>query len=195
MVLVGDMLIIRFLRLYLSPRGSLTYRASASIGCRRSIYLMTRRTTQPGDEEGARLSAVYEASSARQHAAASPAQYLTNHIHFINHQGKQVLLIDLSNCSAAEVEKIFRAVPEIVTTHPRGSVLILSDFTGASFDPEAVRVMKETAVFDKLYVKKSAWTGAESFPQAFSENVKSFSRRQFPVFETRKEALSWLTKD
>lgn len=55
--------------------------------------------------------------------------------------------------------------------------------------------MKETAVFDKLYVKKSAWTGTESFPQAFSENVKSFSRRKFPVFETRKEALAWLTKD
>jgi hypothetical protein len=154
-----------------------------------------RRTKTPHDEEGARLSAVYEASPARQHAAASPSHYLTHHIHFIHHQGKQVLLIDLSNCSAAEVERIFRAVPETVTPHPRGSVLILSDFTGASFDLEAVRVMKETAVFDKLYVKKSAWTGTNSFPQAFSDNVRSFSRREFPVFETRKEALAWLTKD
>ena len=152
---------------------------------------MKRRTQPPHEEEGARLSAV----SARQHAAASPSHYLTHHIHFIHHQGKQVLPIDLSNCSASEVERIFRAVPETVTTRPRGSVLILSDFTGASFDLEGVRVMKETAVFDKLYVKKSAWTGTKSFPQGFSDNVRSFSRREFPVFETCKEALAWLTKD
>jgi hypothetical protein len=44
-----------------------------------------------------------------------------------------------------------------VTTQPRGSVLILSDFTGASFDEEAIRAMKESAVFDKPYIKKSAW--------------------------------------
>jgi hypothetical protein len=50
---------------------------------------------------------------------------------------------------AGEVEKIARTVPEVVTTRQRGSVLILSDFTGASFDEEAVRAMKEAAVFDK----------------------------------------------
>jgi hypothetical protein len=145
-------------------------------------------------EEQARLAAVYEASRAKRHPAAHHL-HLTHHIHFIHHQGKQVLLLDLSNCSAAEVEKIFRAVPELVTTRPRGSVLILSDFTGAAFDPEAIRVMKETAVFDRPYVKKSAWTGTQSFPQALGENVSSFSRRDFPVFETRKEALAWLIKD
>jgi hypothetical protein len=73
--------------------------------------------------------------------------------------------------------------------------LILSDFRGASIDQEAIRVMKETAVFDKPYVKKSAWTGAENFPRVFSENLRSFSRREFPVFETREEALAWLVKD
>jgi hypothetical protein len=113
----------------------------------------------------------------------------------MNHRSKQVLLIDLTNCAAAEVEKIFRAVPEFVGTRSRGSVLILSDFTGASFDLEAVRIMKETAVFNKPYVKKSAWTGTENFSQAFAESVRSFSRREFPVFETRKEALTWLVKN
>ena len=36
-----------------------------------------------------------------------------------------------------------------MTTHPRGSVLIRSDFTGASFDEEAIRIIKESAVFDR----------------------------------------------
>jgi hypothetical protein len=174
----------------------LTCRASAVVVCGRSIHGVTSHTKRPKDEneEGARLSAVFETTRARRQAANG--QFcLADHIHFINHQGKQVLLLDLSNCLAVEVEKIFRAVPEVVTTHPRGSVLVLSDFRGASFDAEAIRVMKETAVFDRPYVKKSAWTGTHSFPQALGANVSSFSRRDFPVFVTREDALAWLTKD
>jgi hypothetical protein len=151
--------------------------------------------TFPRNDAGARPSAVYEASRAKQHAATSQRQYLTEHIRFIIHQGKKILLLDLSNCSAAEVGKIFREVPELVMTRPRGSVLILSNFRGASIDEEAILIMKETAVFDKPYVKKSAWTGAEGFPRVFSESLRSFSRREFLVFETSEEALAWLVRD
>ena len=90
-------------------------------------------------------------------------------IHFISHQGKKILLIDFSNCSAPEVEKIARAAPETVTAQPRGSVLVLADFTGASFDHEALRAMKESAVFHKPYISKSAWVGAENLPPVFSD--------------------------
>ena len=114
---------------------------------------------------------------------------------FITHQSKQILQLDMSQCSAREVEEIFRGMPDVVTTHPLGSVLILSDFTGASFDAEAIRVLKETAVFDKPFVRKSAFVGTENLPQGFVENLKSFSRREFPTFETRDKALAWLMKD
>ena len=120
---------------------------------------------------------------------------MTNRIRFITHQGKQVLLVDLSKCSANEVEEIVREVPNIVTTRSRGSVLILSDFTESSFDQDAIRAMKESAVFDKPYIKKSAWVGAGDLPEVFSESIKSFSRRDFPTFKTREEALAWLAKD
>lgn len=124
---------------------------------------------------------------------------MTERIRFITHQDKQILLIDLSDCTAHEVEKIFRAVPDVVTTHARNSLLILSDFTGASFDLDAIRVMKETVVFDKPYVKKSAWTGRAKVPQVVAENLNEslshFSRREFPLFKTREEALAWLAKE
>ena len=120
---------------------------------------------------------------------------MTDRIRFITHHKKQILLVDLSNCSGAEVEKIVRAVPELVTTRPRNSVLILTNFAGASFNEDALRALKEAAVFDKPYVKKSAWVGAEDFPEVFSMSMKSFSRREFPSFETREEALAWLVMD
>jgi hypothetical protein len=114
---------------------------------------------------------------------------------FITHQSEQILQLDMSQCSAREVEGIFRELPDIVTTRPLGSVLILSDFTAASFDAEAIRVLKETAVFDKPFVRKSAFVGTENPPQGFVENLKSFSRREFPTFQTRDKALAWLMKD
>jgi len=116
-------------------------------------------------------------------------------IQSISHQGKQVLLVDCSNCSALDVEKIMRAVPDYVTSQPLGSVLLFVDFTGASFDQEALRAMKECAVFDKQYLKKATWVGAESLPPAFEKDLKAFSRREFPTFKTREEALKWLVGD
>jgi hypothetical protein len=55
--------------------------------------------------------------------------------------------------------------------------------------------MKETAVFDKPYVKKSAWAGAENLPQELSKSLSTFSGREFFAFKTRREALAWLVED
>jgi len=41
---------------------------------------------------------------------------MTDHVQFITYQGKSILLVDLSNSSANEVEKILRALPDVVTT-------------------------------------------------------------------------------
>jgi hypothetical protein len=55
-------------------------------------------------------------------------------------------------------------------------------------DEEAIRVIKKTAVFDKFCVKKSASVAARKIP---SELVEKFSRREFPAFKSREEALAW----
>jgi hypothetical protein len=54
---------------------------------------------------------------------------------------------------------------------------------------------KEVAVFDRPFVKRAALVGAESLPKVFYEAVKTFSRREFPRFKTREEALDWLVKE
>jgi len=113
-------------------------------------------------------------------------------LRFFEHESHRILLVDLSNCTAREVEEITRRVPDYVTTQPLGSALILTDFGGASFDRDTLIAMKETAVFDKPYVKKSALIGTESLPREFYESMKSFSRRELPTFSSREEALKWL---
>jgi hypothetical protein len=116
-------------------------------------------------------------------------------IRFITHQGKQILVVDLAHCPSAEVERTLRAAPDYVTAEPLRSVLLLADFTEATFNEETVRVMKGTATFDKPYIRKTAWIGTQSLPDLFRKEVSDFSKREFPVFRTRTEALEWLTKD
>jgi hypothetical protein len=113
-------------------------------------------------------------------------------IRFIDHQGKKILLVDLSNCPGNEFEKVVRKVPDYVTVQPLGSMLVLTDFTAVKFDRDAVRAVKEVAVFDKPFIKKSALVGTETFPKDFYEELKSFSRRELLIFKKREDALDWL---
>ena len=120
---------------------------------------------------------------------------MDDRIRLITHQGKAILLIDVSHCTAAELLKISRQVPHYVMPEPRGSVLLLADFTGAEFDREAIVSLKESTVFNRPHLKKSAWVGTENLPRVFYEHIKNFSQRELPTFKTREEALDWLVKE
>jgi hypothetical protein len=116
-------------------------------------------------------------------------------VRFIEHRGKQVMLIDFRDCEAAEVISIVDQVQAEIARHPRGSVLTLADFTGARVDKAAAERIKKALAMDRPYVKRSAWVGTETLPKVFYDNFKSFSQREFPVFASREEAIEWLVKD
>lgn len=113
-------------------------------------------------------------------------------LRFIQHKGHAVFLIDLSNCSNKEIAILLEQIKAAVERHEKGSLLILSDFTGTHIDKKVATRAKEVLVLDRPYVKKSAWVGAENLPHVFYENFKSFSQRELPTFKTRDEALDWL---
>jgi len=135
------------------------------------------------------------ASASRTFSAQPAGGTRTDRVRFTKHQGKQILLIDFSNCSPEQVTKVASEVPKIVTAQSPKSVLILSDFTGTRFSRAAFTRIKEVAVFDRPFVKRAAFVGAESLPNAFYEALKTFSRREFPRFQTQEEAMDWLVKE
>lgn len=116
-------------------------------------------------------------------------------VRFIEHKGKQILLVDVSHCSAAEVERISSLVPSFLSSEPKASVLVLGDFTGAEVTKQAAEKLKQSTVFDRPYLKRSAWVGTDAIPHALFENIKSFSRRELPSFKTREEAMEWLVQE
>jgi len=120
---------------------------------------------------------------------------MEDRIRFLSHRGQQVLLADLSNCNPEQVARVARQVPAYAADEPRGSVLLLADFTGVKFDKTAIEILKQATVFARPLVKRSAWVGTDSLPRVFYENLKSFSQRDLPTFRTREEALEWLVEE
>ena len=113
-------------------------------------------------------------------------------IRFITHKDKQILLVDVADCTAEELAACVDHVPEVVTREPLGSVLLLGDFSRAQFTRDNVEHLKIAAVFDRPHLRKSAWILTENMPKALYDSVRSFSGRQIPIFATREEALEYL---
>ena len=94
-----------------------------------------------------------------------------------------------------EHDEVRLALPERLIKEPRGSVLLIADFTGAEFDRIAIDRVKESTVFDRPHLKRSAWVGIEKLPKVFYEHIKNFSQRDLPAFETREQAMDWLVSN
>jgi hypothetical protein len=120
---------------------------------------------------------------------------MDDRIRFIEHQGKQILLLDYSHATATEMQLLLEYVRMTVAQHARESLLTFADFTGATVDHAVATKMKEVLTLDRPFVKKTAWVGTESIPHAFMENFHSFSQREIATFKTREEAMDWLVAE
>jgi hypothetical protein len=118
-----------------------------------------------------------------------------NRAGFINHEGKLVLVLDYTNCTAEEVVSLAEEAERIITSQPHNSVLVLSDFAGAQFSRDAVTRIKEVTTHDRPFVKRVAWVHTGNLPKVFYDAIKTFSQREFPTFATREEALAFLVKE
>jgi hypothetical protein len=115
-----------------------------------------------------------------------------NRIRLITYAQKEILLVDCSGCAASEMFKIIDEVPNQVRNYPRGSVLLLADFSNAEFNRDVVERLKVATVFDRPHLKRSAWVLTSNLPPVLYEAIKTFSGRELPIFATREEALGYL---
>jgi len=120
---------------------------------------------------------------------------MDDRIHFVEHQGKQILLLDFSHVDAHEMLLLLEELRITVAQQPRGSVVTLCDMTGATVDHAVATKIKEVLTLDRPFVKKTAWFGTEHIPHAFMENFHTFSQRDIATFKTREEAMDWLVEE
>ena len=116
-------------------------------------------------------------------------------IHFIEHKGKRILLLDFSHATAQQMQLLLEHVRITVAQHARESLLTLADFEDAEVDRTVAIKIKEVLTLDRPFVKKTAWVGTEKIPKALLEGFHNFSRREIVVFRKREEAMDWLAEE
>lgn len=116
-------------------------------------------------------------------------------VRFLTHQGKQILLVDYTNCTRQTLLDILKERERIVLAQPKGSVLTLVDVTGVEVSKEVVDEAKKVAVRERDRVKRAAIVGIESVPRVLFDSVRNFAAREYHTFSTREEALDWLVKE
>ncbi len=114
-------------------------------------------------------------------------------VRFLNHREKEILLLDFSNTDADEVIKIIDHAKDLISTRPAQSLLTLTDVTNARFNERVGQGMKEFALYNKPYVKAGAVVGITGLKRIIFGAVMAFTQRELEPFDSREEALHWLT--
>lgn len=115
-------------------------------------------------------------------------------INMIDHNGKEILHLDFSNCTVSEVLAIVEDAKRLISKLPAGSVLTLTDVTNTHFDENVSRAMKDFVAHNKPFVKASAVVGITGLKKIIFEAVMAFSKRKLSPFQNIEDAKDWLSK-
>ncbi|MFZ5597746.1 MAG: hypothetical protein ACOY31_12130 [Bacillota bacterium] len=113
---------------------------------------------------------------------------------FVNHKGKEVLVIDFSVAGKQELLQTMDAAKKIISGQPENSVLTLTKVAGSSFDSEVSKALKEYVKSNKPYVKSAAVVGLGGLQKILYDTVINFTGRKMATFNNIEEAMDWLVK-
>ena len=116
---------------------------------------------------------------------------------FIDHEGRQILLMDFSGIKDAQrfpalVDEAIRLVHE---TKVRRSVLALLDLTGTPVNRPVMASLKRMSQNNGPYIKAVTFVGLGTFWSAIvSAFFRWTKRRNHKVMHDRSRALEWLVR-
>jgi hypothetical protein len=114
-------------------------------------------------------------------------------INFIEHKGKKLLHLDLSNAKASEVIQLCRDATPVIAGQPEKSLRTLTDVTDMTFNTEASEALKHFTMHNKPYVIAGAVVGVTGLKKIIYNAVLRFSGRNIVAFNTLDEAKNWLS--
>ncbi len=117
---------------------------------------------------------------------------MSERVKFIEHNRKEILLLDFSNSDTDQVLKIIEQAKRVIRTKPEKSVLTLTDVTNARFNDEVGKGLKEFTLLNKPYVRAAAVVGVTGLKRIIFGAVVAFSKRRLEAFDSREQAKSWL---
>ncbi len=113
-------------------------------------------------------------------------------IQFMQHKGRQILHLDLTNAKATEVVQLVRDATPVIAAQPAKSLRTLTDVTNMNFNTEATEALKQFTKHNKPFVIAGAVVGVTGLKQIIYNAVLKFSGRNIVAFDTLEQAKDWL---
>jgi hypothetical protein len=115
-------------------------------------------------------------------------------VSYIQHRGKKIMYIDYSKCKT--VEETLNVLEQVRQEYLKTTemVLVLNDFRDAYASKEYIKRVSELGKeLFTLRTKKSAAIGVVGLKKIFVNAYNVFAKNKVTLFETKEEALDWLS--
>lgn len=114
---------------------------------------------------------------------------------FMMHRGREIYVLDCSDCRPDEVVRIIDECARQVRSRPAGSVRTLTIAGGGKFDNNVLQKLKELTQGNAPYVERAAVVGITGLYKVVMNTIKLFSKREFHLFDCVDEAKDFLATD
>lgn len=116
---------------------------------------------------------------------------------WIEYKGKNIFFQDFSNLmyDAAALKKELSHVQAEVITHPKNSLLILSDFRDTNMTGEMMPILNAASVMTKEHVRRTAVLGVTGVKRTLADLLTRLTGQQLKYFDSEAAAKDWLILD
>ena len=116
-------------------------------------------------------------------------------VQYIHHNGRQILFLDFSGFKVEDFHINIKEAEKLIRAEPQNSVLTLTDVTGAKYNLEVTKAIKEFAVGNKPFVKAGAVVGLDALKKIIYNSIMHVSGRNLLAFDDIEKAKDWLVAE
>jgi hypothetical protein len=108
---------------------------------------------------------------------------------------KNIVFVDYSNMKPAELMAEAQKLHHEARTRLAGQKFkVLVDVTGTMMNTESVQALKNSTKRDAAMIEKTAVVGVTGLKKVLADAIAKFSGTHTRHFDTKAQALSWLTE-
>lgn len=111
---------------------------------------------------------------------------------FVRHKNREILFINLANCSEDEFKTELEKAREIIAQQLPYSLLTLTDFTDLQYNRDMASALKEFTAHNKPFVKAAAVVGVTGLKKIIYDALIKITKRKIELFDTLEAAKDWL---
>ena len=119
---------------------------------------------------------------------------MKDRVNWINKNGKKILIMDYTGLKNDEIKEVINEAIEVCKTQPLKSVLSITDLTNTYLTKSTFEMFKKMDAITSQYDLKSSVVGLNKAKKIFLNLVNMFNKSDIKGFDTREDAIQWLTK-